>query len=135
MMNKALWALQFLLAVLFAAAGFFKVATPLEELAVSLAYVADTPGWVTRLAGASELLGAVGLILPSVTRIKPVLTPIAAACLALVMVLALGLHVSRGEPFVPNVVLGALCAFVAWGRFTKVPIASKSADGAKPVPR
>jgi hypothetical protein len=77
--------------------------------------------------GVCELLGAVGLILPSATRVLPVLTPVAASALTLVMVLAAGTHFSYGElPVIGvNVVLGGLAAFVAWGRFRRAPIAPR----------
>ena len=74
--------------------------------------------------GASELLGAIGLILPAALRIVPKLTGFAGAALALVMVLAAGEHILAGEfSHVPvNVVLGGIAAFVAWGRLAAAPI-------------
>jgi DoxX-like family len=87
------------------------------------------PAWMelVRFIGASELLGAIGLVLAAVTRSKPVLTALAAAGLVIVMVLAAGFHVSRGElqMLPPSLVLGAFAAFVAWGRFKKAPIAPR----------
>ncbi len=72
-----------------------------------------------RLIGVSELLGGLGLILPAATGIAVLLTPIAAACLAFVMVLAAATHIRRKEPpgVAVNAVLFLLAAFVAWGRF------------------
>ena len=68
-------------------------------------------------------LGAIGLIVPQLTRIRPLLTPLAAAGLAVIMVLAGGFHVMRHEPgLMVNVVFCALCAFVAWGRWKAAPI-------------
>jgi len=80
-----------------------------------------------RFIGVSELVASVGLILPSVTRIAPKLTPLAAAGLVVIMVLAMGYHVRLGEMHaLPNsIILGGLAAFVAWGRFRKVPIAPR----------
>ena len=91
-------------------------------------FAGDIPEFAVRLAGLAEMLGAVGLILPSVTRIMPKLTPAAAAGLATVMLLAAVLHISRGElqMLVPTIVLGSLAAFVAWGRFKKLPIEPKA---------
>lgn len=122
-MNIGLWVAQGLLAVAFGMAGLMKLTTPLAELAKSLPWVTDLPT-LTRFIGAAELLGAVGLILPSATRIKPGLTALAAAGLVVVMVLAVLFHASRGElPFTaPNFVLGGLAAFIAWGRAKKSPI-------------
>jgi putative oxidoreductase len=80
---------------------------------------------MVRFIGACELAGAVGLILPAATRIRPMLTPLAASGLVVVMLLAMAFHISRGEAAqaLPiNLTLGALAAFVAWGRFRKAPI-------------
>jgi uncharacterized membrane protein YphA (DoxX/SURF4 family) len=125
-MNIALWVVQGLLAALFLMAGGMKALTPVADLAAqdNMAWVNAVPAFVPKLAGISELLGALGLILPSLTRIKPMLTPIAAAGLALVMLLAAALHASLGEfPAIGvNLALGGLAAFVAWGRAKKVPI-------------
>jgi hypothetical protein len=67
------------------------------------------------------------MVLPSVTRIRPVLTPLAGVGLSIVMVLAGGMHAVRGEiQMVPiNVLLGGLAVFVAWGRFKKARIESR----------
>jgi hypothetical protein len=79
---------------------------------------------VVRFIGVSELLGAMGLILPAATKIKPFLTPLAALGLLTIMILAMAFHLSRGEVQATpiNIVLGGLAAFVAWGRTKKVPV-------------
>ena len=122
----ALWSVQALLAFAFGAAGAMKTFTPIAELALKLDWTAEAP-LLTRFIGVSELAGAVGLVLPAATRIQPRLTPIAAACLAFVMVLAAIFHVARGEAghLAPNVVLLGLALFVAWGRWSKAPIAPR----------
>jgi hypothetical protein len=119
-----LWVLQVLLAVAFAGAGAAKLFTPIAELGAKMAWVNAVPEGLVRFIGASELLGALGLILPALTRIKPGLTALAAAGLTAVMLLAAPFHLSRGEggAIVPNLILGGLAAFVAWGRFKKAPI-------------
>ena len=125
--NIALWILQVILAAMFAMAGFTKATTPLTDLATMMTWTADLPSFMVRFIGASEILGGVGLLLPALLRIKPVLTPVAAAGLVLVMVLAALFHISRGE-FAAigfNFGFAALAAFVAWGRFKKVPIISR----------
>jgi putative oxidoreductase len=85
-----------------------------------------SPGLI-RFIGVSELLGGLGLILPAASRIRPGLTPLAALGLTIIMVLALGYHVSRGEMSALPIVgaLGGLTAFVAWGRAKKAPIAPR----------
>lgn len=123
----SLWVVQVLLALVFGFAGAMKATQPIEALAPNMPWVLAVPALV-RFIGVSELLGAVGLVLPSLTRIQPKLTPIAASALLLVMVLAAGFHAVRGEwsAIIGNIVLGALAAFVAWGRFRKAPIASRA---------
>lgn len=123
-MNSALWIVQILLAILFAGAGVVKLTRPMDKLEASLPWTADFSAGTVRLIGAVEALGALGLVLPAVTGIATVLTPLAATGLALVMVLAAITHVRRGEPqaIVVNVVLLLLAAFVAWGRFGPYPL-------------
>ena len=118
-MNVALWIVQIGLAAAFVLAGVMKSTQPKEKLQPSLPWVEDFSLGTIRLIGVAELLGGIGLILPAVTGIAPILTPIAAACLAVVMVLAAAAHIRRKEPsgVVVNAVLFALAAFVAWGRF------------------
>lgn len=129
--NKALhiglWVVQVLLGLMFIGAGATKGFSPMADLATKIPWTPVVGEPMTRFIGISELLGGLGLILPAATRIKPGLTALAGAALALVMVLALGFHVMRGElNFVPvNVVLAGLAAFVAWGRFKKAPIAPR----------
>jgi len=67
------------------------------------------------------------MLLPALTRIKPILTPLAGVGLAVVMVLAAGFHVMRGElSALPiNLAFGGLAAFVAWGRLQKAPISPR----------
>ena len=79
---------------------------------------------LVRFIGVSELAGAIGLILPAATKIKPTLTPLAALGLLTIMILAMAFHLSRGEAqALPiNMALGGLAAFVAWGRTKKAPI-------------
>ena len=124
-MNILLWLVQILLAAAFGMAGVMKATQPVDVLAANgIAWAPQVPLVLVRFIGISEFLGAVGLILPALTKIKPFLTPLAALGLLTIMILAMGFHVSRGEagalPF--NIVLGGLAAFVAWGRTSKAPI-------------
>ena len=123
-LHITLWTVQILLALVFALTGALKVTQPIEALPASLAGV---PLPLVRFIGAAELLGAVGLILPAATRIAPVLTPLAGLGLTLVMLLASLVHISRGEftTLLVPVVLGALSAFVARGRWRKTPILAR----------
>lgn len=126
-LNIALWIAQGLLAVAFIMAGFMKTTAPIDELAANgMSFVNSFSEGMVRFIGISEILGGIGLILPALLRIKPILTPIAAIALAVVMVLAAIYHISVGEPPVPNIVLFALASFIAWGRLKKVPIQPKN---------
>lgn len=118
-MNVALWIVAAALAVMFAMAGVMKSTQPKDKLAEKLPWVEDVSTGTLRLVGAAELLGALGLILPACTGIAPILTPIAAVGLAVIMVLAIVIHARRKEPsaIVVNLVLLAAAVFVAWGRF------------------
>jgi len=126
-LSIALWISQILLAVMFGMAGFMKTTQPIDQLSAMLPFVAQMPEGLVRFIGASELAGALGLILPAATRVLPMLTPLAATGLVVIMVLASCFHVSRGEiSHLPvTIILGSLAAFVAWGRFAKVRILKK----------
>ena len=128
-MKVALWIVQALLALAFLAAGAMKLTQPLATLTASIAWTADVPELLVRLIGLAEVLGALGLVLPAATRIRPRLTPLAAAALALDMALASVFHLARGEATMLPVtlVLAALLAFVAWGRATRAPVAPRAA--------
>ena len=123
-LHLGLWAVQVLLALAFLGAGMLKLITPIGLLASRVDWVGTVPATLVRFIGVSELLGALGLILPAATRIKPVLTGLAALGLTVVMVLAVGVHVARGEGtlFALPLLLGVLAAFVAWGRLTQVSL-------------
>jgi putative oxidoreductase len=125
--NYALWGAQLLLALAFGMAGVMKMTMPLPQLVEQMVWPGALPPLLVRFIGASELAAAIGLVLPSATRVRPSLTPLAAAGLVLVMVLALVFHIFRGEWFaIPiNASLGALAGFVAWGRSRKSVIVAR----------
>jgi hypothetical protein len=118
-MNIALWVGQGLLALLFTATGTAKVALPRERLVerMHMHWAATWPRARVKALGLAEIAGAIGLVIPLATGIAPVLTPIAALCLALLMVGAIRAHKQLGEGFVPAVVAMLLCLAVAAGRF------------------
>lgn len=122
-MNIALWIVAGLVALGFLFAGVNKIAQPREKLQQSMAWVEDFSPTQIKLIGAAEVLGAIGLIVPPLTGIAPILAPIAATGLVVVMVGAAITHLRRGErPVIgANVVLGLLAAFVAVGRFFIAP--------------
>ncbi len=118
-MNTVLWVIQIVLAVAFLAAGTAKVTQPKQKLRERMAWVDDYSQPMVRFIGSMEILGALGLVLPAATGIAPILTPIAAVGLVVVMVGAAVTHLRRHE--IPNIaanaVLLVLAAVVAWGRF------------------
>lgn len=127
-LNVGLWVVQVLLAFAFLGAGFMKMTKPADELiAAGMTWINSTGVPMLRFIGTSEFLGGLGLILPAALRIMPKLTGIAAALLVVVMVLAVGTHVMMGDldHAPPSIVLGALSAFVAWGRLKAAPIAPR----------
>lgn len=124
-MHILLWVVQLLLACAFGMSGVMKSTQPVHVLVQNgIAWAGQVPLPLLRFIGISELLGAIGLILPAATRIKPSLTPLAALGLLTIMILAMAFHLSRGEVGATpiNIVLGGLAAFVAWGRTKKAPI-------------
>jgi uncharacterized membrane protein len=118
-MNVFLWIVQAILAALFATSGLEKVLQPKDKLAGKYPWMQDVSQATVRFIGVMELLGAIGLIVPAATGIAPVLTPIAGTGLAVMGVLAAALHIRRKELYgvAVTVVLFALPALVAWGRF------------------
>jgi putative oxidoreductase len=117
-LNIALWGAQVLLFVGFVVSGVMKLGMPLAELAQWAPWTAEVSPAFVRFVGAAEVLGAVGVLLPAITRIQPALTSLAALGLATIAFLAVGFHLLRGEPhaIAAPAILGALAAFVAWGR-------------------
>ncbi len=118
-MNAALWAVQVILAIMFMMAGAMKLMKDKEDLAEKMGWVEDFSQSTIRLIGVAELMGAIGLILPALTGIAPILTPLAASGLAAVAVGAMVVHIRRGEypVAVMTMMLFAMSVFVAWGRF------------------
>lgn len=117
-MNVFLWILQAVLALFFVMAAQ-KVILPKDKLVTRLPWVADFSQPTVRFIGIAEVAAALGLILPAATDIAPVLTPLAASGLAVIMVLAAITHARRKEPgaIAFNAVVLVLAVTVAWGRF------------------
>jgi uncharacterized membrane protein len=119
-MNVTLWIIAGLLAVAFALAGLMKIAQPKEKLAASgMGWTGDFSAGAVKAIGALELLGALGLALPAALDVAPVLVPLAATGLAVLMLGAAVVHARRKEQQMigVNAVLLILAAVVAWGRF------------------
>jgi len=126
-MTYALWIVQALLALLFLFAGVAKLVMPVEEMTKDI----HLPGLFLRFIGVVEILGALGLILPSLLRIRPGLTPLAAAGLVIIMIGATVISLMLGVVMaVMPFVTGLLAAFVAYGRWKLAPIESSSTRSA-----
>ena len=127
-MTYVLWVVQVLLALLFLFAGVSKLIMSIEEMTRDI----RLPGTFLRFIGVVEILGAIGLILPSWLRIRPGLTPLAAAGLVIIMIGATIVSLTMGVTMalVPFVV-GLLAAFVAYGRWKLAPIAGSALHEAR----
>jgi len=115
-MNVVLWIAQLLLAAVMVAAAVPKLFFPVAKLADKMSWTTSAPVAAVRLLGLAELLGAVGLIAPRLTGIAPVLTPIAAVALSLVLMGALTTKVRHHESAALPVVAMLLAVVIAVGR-------------------
>lgn len=113
--HVGLWVVQILLAGMFLMVGYMKAPTPIAERSKTVSMAGEMPVLI-RFIGVSELAPGLGLLLPAALRVAPRLTVAAAAGLAVVMVLAVGFPMGRGEysAIGTNVVLGSLAGVVAW---------------------
>ena len=125
-MNKGLWVIQIILAVFFFFTGVMHFILP-ESLPQQMAWMYDMSTPMHIFTGVAEILGALGLILPALTRIQARLVPLAAAGLAVLMVGAVVFHISRAEysNVMTNLILGLLAAFVAYERWKMIPFMDK----------
>ena len=120
-LTRALWSLQVVLAVFFAlGSGAPKLLVPADQLPMPI----PLPQAFLWFIGVCEVLGGLGLILPGLTRVRPGLTPLAAACLVLLTICAAGYQILARQPesAVFALVIGALAAFVAYGRWRLAPL-------------
>ena len=123
-MTYALWILQILLGLLFLFSGSMKFVMSVAEMTKDMPWM---PGWFLHFIGVMEILGGFGLILPSLLRIRPGLTPLAAACLVIIMIGATVITLSAtgiGPAMIPLIV-GILCVFVAYGRWRLAPLSPR----------
>ena len=130
-MGYALWIVQALLAAVFLFAGGAKLVLPLDKLTGPVA----VPGWFLRFIGVCEVLGAIGLILPGLLRIRPGLTPLAAAGLVIIMIGATVISLIGGEitAALVSVVVGLLAALVAYGRRRVAPQRASHRSALRPA--
>lgn len=118
-MNALLWILQGFFGVMFVFAGFMKATQPKEKLAERMKWAKDFSATQVKLIGTTQILGGLGLIIPWASGIEPILTPVAAVGLSLVMLFAAAYHLRHNEykEIGVNTVIFAVTAFIAYGRF------------------
>ena len=123
-MSRVLWVVQGLLAIVFAFSGSMKLILPDEALTAQY----PVPALFVRFIGVCELLGAFGLILPGLLRVRPVLTPLAAAGLVIIMIgaTAISVGIGLGALALMPLALGLLAAIVAYGRWQLAPLQGSS---------
>jgi len=126
-MNVALWIVQALLGALFVFAGVMKFVMSVEEMTKQ---IPGMPGWFLHFIGVAEVLGGLGLILPGLVRIRTGLTPLAAACLVVIMIGAtvISLKIAPAAQALLPLVVGLLAAFVAYGRWRVAPLRPRAVD-------
>jgi hypothetical protein len=117
--NRVLWVVQALLALVFLFAGGTKLVLPLEAMQGPV----ELPGWFLRFLGVAEVLGALGIILPGLLGIRPGLTPLAAAGLVVIMVGAVTVTLIGGDGLLALIplIVGLLAVFVLYGRWRLAP--------------
>jgi uncharacterized membrane protein YphA (DoxX/SURF4 family) len=123
-MNRALWVAQVALAIVFLAAGLSKLLIPMSALEAQMPV--QLPPAFLRFLGVAEILGALGMVLPGLLRIRPWLTPLEAVGFILIMIGATSYTVVY-EGVVPALfplVVGVTAAFVAYGRWRLIPLSS-----------
>ena len=125
-MNVVLWILQVLLALAFAAHGYILLVPLTPEIAAQM--LMSLPRWFWVFLGIAEILAAIGLILPGLTRILPWLVTWAAVGIMIVMISATVFHIARGEisSAVTTFVLLILATFVAYARARMLPIRARA---------
>jgi DoxX-like protein len=123
-LRTGLWFAQLALCAVFAGTGIWKLTTPIPTLAAKFAWMGDVPAPFLRATGVIDLMGGLGVLFPTLLRLAPGLTVLAALGCALLQLCAIVFHIARGEaantPF--NVILVVLAAFVVWGR-RRAPVA------------
>lgn len=124
-LNILLWVLQIVLAAMFLFHGYIMVFPPKELLEIMNSQFST---WFRLFVGIAESLGALGLLLPGITRILPWSTPLAGIGLMIVAISASSLHFSRSETgsAITTLVLFVLLAFVSYMRWKVKPISSRN---------
>lgn len=123
-LHYGLWIIQVVLALIFLFAGSMKLIVPIEQMKGPV----QLPGLFLRFIGVCEVLGGIGLVLPGLLRIRPGLTPLAAAGLVIIMIGATVTTIMGGQAAIAILpfAVGVLLAVVAWGRWRIAPLSGKN---------
>lgn len=123
-LNIFLWVLQVLLAGMMLMAAYMKLTMSVSRLAAIYPWTGQVPAGIVRSIGVVDALGGLGLVLPVLLRVKPVLTVWAAGGILLLMLCAIVFHVSRGEVSVIGFNVGVIvvAGMIVWGRWRRAPI-------------
>ena len=126
-LNTWLWIAQIILGLFFLAAGSMHAFMSIQQATKIASWIGSAPPALVRFIGIAELAGGLGVLVPAATRIKPWLSPLAAVGLGLIMLLAMPVHIARGELDMlgRNVATLAIAVFVVWGRTTRAPIRAR----------
>jgi uncharacterized membrane protein YphA (DoxX/SURF4 family) len=128
LMKKTLWTIQILLALLFLFAGGSKFVMPVDQMTQSMP-AALANGLFIHFIGVCEVLGAFGLVLPGLLKIKPDLTPLAASGLVIIMIGATVLSIPHAVAMAAfPLATGILATFVAYGRWRLAPLLGRPTD-------
>lgn len=118
-MTTTLWILKGIIALIFIYAGFSKLFLPKAKLLVNgMKGLVNLDETQIKGAGLLEVLGAIGLILPSLLNIYPILSPISALCLSLTMIVGGRINYKLKLPVLPNIVIFILCILIAFLELT-----------------
>lgn len=122
-----LWVAQVILAAGLMFGAVMKLFQPIGKLSAMWPWTGEVPVALVKATGIIDLLGMIGLIVPTLLRIKPALTPIAAMGVVTLMICASIFHIARGEAseIGVNLFFAVIAVFIAWGRFRKAPITAK----------
>ena len=126
-LNIGLWVAQAFVGLTFTGGGVWKLVTPLADVAEVFPWAGEISSWVLYTSAVFDILGGLGVLLPSLTRIRPQLTVVAASGCVALQAAAILFHLVRGEgaDTAINFVFLALAGFVAWGRATRAPVAPR----------
>ena len=124
--HRTLWVLQWLLGASLVGAGVLKLSLPFDQAVAMFPWAADVPALYT-VTSVLDVLGGLGVVVPSLTRILPRTTVLAALGVLLLMLSAVGFYLIRGEvsEIIANLVLAGVAAVIAWGRWRVAPITAQ----------